>query len=73
VPGYTPLSGWRIDDGTHRALYGLQNLLWADAAMIREQEGRAQMYRPDRAYRVSLTVKLPPRQTTWFVIKAPRK
>jgi len=45
----------------------------ATLKMIREQEGRAQKYRLDRAYRVSLTVKLPPRQTSWFVIEAPRQ
>lgn len=43
-----------------------------DAAIIREQEGRQQKYKLDRQYRVSLSVKLPPGKTTWFVIEAPQ-
>jgi hypothetical protein len=39
-----------------------------DTALIREQEGRPLQYRLDREYRVSLSVKLPPHKTTWFVM-----
>ena len=40
-----------------------------DVASIREQEGPARQYMLDRQYMVDLTIDLPPKGITWFVIE----
>jgi hypothetical protein len=42
-------------------------------AWIREQEGARQRYELDREYNVALTVTLPPRGVTWFVVTGEEK
>ncbi len=42
-------------------------------AWIREQEGTRQRYELDREYNVALTVTLPPRGVTWFVVTGEEK
>jgi hypothetical protein len=41
----------------------------ADTARIREREGPFREYRLDRFFRVEISVRLGPRQLTWFVIE----
>ena len=40
-----------------------------DKAMIREQEGKAVSYKLNRDYTVELTVKIPAKGYTWYVIE----
>jgi len=42
-----------------------------DAALVREQDGKAKRYNLDRAYNVRVPVKIPPGGRTWLTIESP--